>query len=289
MPTNQPSGAVVVGLDGSEQSLTALDWAVEAAGLERRPLHLLHAKGAHGTDAERVLAAARSRATRIDPSVRVSTELVSGAASDALVAASGSAAMVCVGSHGASGFRPGILGSTATAVLSTGRCPVAVVPVPSLGGERARRIVVAVDESAGSHEAIGFGFAQANLREAPLTAVHAWHGSDRTGLRSAFTPSDRWQTLVGSEEAALAESLAGWAQKYPDVIVRRISIRRSTADAVLTVAGDAAMTVLGARRPRPHPDLAGSPVARRVLHGASCPVVVVPQAMAEQTEPGPSS
>ena len=94
MPTNQPSGAVVVGLDGSEQSLTALDWAVEAAGLERRPLHLLHAKGAHGTDAERVLAAARSRATRIDPSVRVSTELVSGAASDALVAASGSAASI---------------------------------------------------------------------------------------------------------------------------------------------------------------------------------------------------
>ena len=287
MPTRQPSGAVVVGLDGSEQSLTALDWAVEAAGLERRPVHLLRATRARDPEAERVLLAGLARATRTDPHVRVSTECVRDSASDALIGASGTAAMVCVGSHGASGFRPGVLGSTATAVLSAGRCPVTVVPVPSVGGERARRIVVAVDESAGSHEAIGFGFAQADLREAPLTAVHAWHGSDRVGLKSALTPSDRWQTLVGSEEAALAESLAGWAQKYPDVIVRRVSIRRATADAVLTVAGDAALIVLGARQPRPHPDLAGSPVVRRVLHGASCPVVVVPQAAPGQPQPAP--
>ena len=135
-----------------------------------------------------------------------------------------------------------------------------------------------VDESAGCHDAIGFAFAQADVRHLRLTAVHAWHGSDRIGLGAAVTPSERWRTEIGNEEAALAESLAGWAEKYPDVQLSRVSIRKQPAAAILAAADDADLVVLGSRHPRPRPDLVGSPTVRRVLHDISCPVVVVPQA-----------
>jgi nucleotide-binding universal stress UspA family protein len=171
-----------------------------------------------------------------------------------------------------------VLGSTAQSVAASARCPVAVVPVRQLGRAATRRVVVGVDEGSGSHDAIGFAFAQADLRGKTLTAVHSWHAPDRLGIAGVLTPSGRWQTMVGNEEAAMAESLAGWTEKYPDVEVSRVSIRRPPAAAVLTVADDAELIVLGSRHPRPRPDLVGSPTVRRVVQDARCPVVVVPEA-----------
>ena len=44
-----PAGTVVVGVDGSTSADQALDWAVEQAALEHRPLTLVHALGPLGT------------------------------------------------------------------------------------------------------------------------------------------------------------------------------------------------------------------------------------------------
>jgi nucleotide-binding universal stress UspA family protein len=265
-------------VDGSEESSVALDWAVETAMLEGRHLHVVHALVRHDRDhGATVIDTALRRAAVLAPTMRMTAELVDDTGSSALVAASRVASIVCVGARGETGFRPRFLGSTALSVASAARCPVAVVREPLVGGERARRIVVGVDEAAGSHDAIGYAFAQADLRGVPLTAVHAWHSADRLGLSGAVTPADRWQTLIGNEEAALAECLAGWSEKYPDVEISRVSIRRSTHGAILTTAGDAVLIVLGSRQPRPQPDVLGSPTVRRVLQDAVCPVVVVPQ------------
>jgi nucleotide-binding universal stress UspA family protein len=171
-----------------------------------------------------------------------------------------------------------VLGSTARAVTASARCPVAVVPPEVAGRERARRVVVGVDETPGCHDAIGFAFTQADLRHLRLTAVHGWHATDRLGLSFTGSPAATWQLEIGNELAALAESLAGWSQKYPDVEVNRVSVRRPPPAAILAVATDADLIVLGPRHPRPSPDLVGSPTIRRVLAGARCPVVVVPQA-----------
>lgn len=184
---------------------------------------------------------------------------------------------MCVGAHGR-GLVPALLGSTALAVAASALCPVAVIRPRDLDRDVPRRVVVGVDESAGCHDAIGFAFSQADVRHLRLTAVHAWHTSDRIGLSAATTPSDRWRTEIGNEEAAMAESLAGWAEKYPDVQLNRVSIRKQPAAAILAAADDADFVVLGSLHPKPRPDLVGSPTVRRVLQGATCPVVVVPQA-----------
>ena len=280
MSTLVGQGAIVVGLDGSEESLVALDWAIGTAQLESRVLHLVHAHGRrHSVDDEgaQVISSAKQRVSIAAPDVRVSSAEVDGPGESALIAVSRQAALVCVGAHGRGGFLPALLGSTARAVAASALCPVAVIRPPGLSRDVARRVVVGVDESAGCHDAISFAFSQADIRHLRLTAVHAWHASDRLGLSAAITPSDRWRTEIGNEEAAMAESLAGWAQKYPDVELSRVSIRKQPAAAILAAADDAALVVLGSRHPRPRPDLVGSPTVRRVLHDISCPVVVVPQ------------
>ena len=282
MNTPVAQGAVVVGLDGSEQSLSALDWAIGAAQLERRGLHLVHAHGRRRSSLEAgaaIIEAATQRAAVAVPGLRVSAADVNGSGESALISASRVAALVCVGAHGAGKVVPAaLLGSTALAVAASARCPVAVVPVSDLGAERAPCIVVGVDESSGCHDAIGFAYSQADLRRVHLTAVHAWHASDGLGLDRATTPAGRWRTMIGNEEAAMAESLAGWTEKYPDVEVSRVSTRRRPAAAILAAAHDATLIVLGSHHPRPRPDLVGSPTARSVLQQARCPVVVVPQA-----------
>jgi nucleotide-binding universal stress UspA family protein len=279
MDTGKPHGAVVVGVDGSEQSLVALDWAVETARLDKRPLHVVHAHGwLRDRDPDsRVIEAAKARVALLDPTMRVTCEDVDGSGESALIGASRMASMVCVGSHGRGGVGPRLLGSTALSVAASALCPVAVIRTMAIRGDRAPRIVVGVDESSGSHDAVGFAFAQADLRAVRLTGVHAWHASDRLGLSGFITPSDKWQAEIGNEEAALAESLAGWAEKYPDVQLSRVSIRKPQAEAILREAGGAVLIVLGSRQPRPRPDLVGSPTVRQVLQDAPCPVVVVPQ------------
>ena len=279
MSTQPSQGAVVVGLDGSQQSLLALDWAIDAALAEGRPLHLLHAHGRRGANEEgaRILSVARERATVVGRSLTVSQEDVAGSGESALIAASRRAALVCVGAHGRGGVVAAILGSTARAVTASALCPIAVVPPRAEGGELTRRVVVGVDETSGSHDAVGYAFAQADLRQLRLTAVHSWHASDRVGFSVTGSPSAKWQLEIGNEEAAVAESLAGWCEKYPDVEVSRVSIRKPPAPAILAAAEDADLIVLGSRHPRPSPDLVGSPTVRRVLAGATCPVVVVPQ------------
>jgi nucleotide-binding universal stress UspA family protein len=280
MSTVVAQGAVAVGLDGSEQSLVALDWAIETAQLEGRALHLVHAHGPRRSadeEADAIIEAAKGRVAVVAPGLRVSAAVVDGSGESALIAVSRQASLVCVGAHGRGGILPALLGSTALAVAASVRCPVAVIRYPGLARGVARRVVVGVDETPGCHEAIGFAFSQADLRGLRLTAVHAWHAADRIGLTAALTPSVRWRAAVGNEEAAMAESLAGWADKFPDVELSRASIRKDPAAAILAAADDAALVVLGSRHPRPRPDLIGSPTVRRVLHGATCPVVVVPQ------------
>lgn len=280
MSTVVAPGALVAGLDGSPQSWAALDWAIDLAQLEKRAIHLVHAHGTtpdSASQGEALLQSAVHRVHAMDPGLRVSSTNAAEPGRSALLGASAQAALLVVGAHGRGHPATGRLGSTTLAVVGAAACPVAVIRPAALNREHVRRVVVGVDESAGCHDAIGFAFAQADLRRLRLTAVHAWHASDRIGLRGAITPPHLWRTSVGNEEAAMAESLAGWGEKYPDVELHRVSIRKESSAAILTTAGDADLVVLGSRPAGPRSETIGSPTVRKVLRSAACPVAVVPE------------
>ncbi|MFC7615699.1 universal stress protein [Actinokineospora soli] len=161
------------------------------------------------------------------------------------------ACLVVLGSRGLGGFGGLLLGSTAVQVAAHARCPVVVVR-----GERSGDVVVGVDGSAHSVEAIAFAFGEAQRLGAGVVAVTAGSQEDEAAR-------------------ALAESVAGWAERYPDVPVRRSVVRGHAARALVDAAADAALLVVGSRGAGGFRGMLLGSVSQGVLHHATCPVAIV--------------
>lgn len=143
LPADAP---VIVGVDGSPQSNTAIGVAFEAASFLSAPLVAIHAwslpsitaPGATAVpepddlrevrDAEiRLSAEAMAGFTDTYPDVRVSQQVIGGEPERVLVDASHGARLVVVGSRGRGGFSGLLLGSVSHALLHHSEAPVAVV------------------------------------------------------------------------------------------------------------------------------------------------------------------
>ena len=164
------------------------------------------------------------------PDVSVERELVVGYPIAVLVAESRRADLVVLGDRGLSRVGDLLLGSVAVALACHGACPVAVVR----GGGQAPAsapVVVGLDGSPVSELALAFAYEEASLRGAPLTAVHTWMD---LVVDPAMAPLLDWEAVQVDEQVVLAERLAGWAEKYPDVQVRRVVTRDGPAHALRT-------------------------------------------------------
>ncbi|WP_336115411.1 universal stress protein [Streptomyces sp. PTD9-10] len=277
---------LVVGVDGSESSLRAVDWAADNAALRRTPLRLVYAslweryEGASlGRDADRpseqvmvedIVATAERRAHRRQPDVHVSTDVLPEEPEQALVRESHSALAVVLGHRGRGTVAEAVLGSVGVTLAEHAHCPVVVLR----GGHDDRalpgnpgRIVLGVDEKPAGSAALRFAAEEAGLRGVPLEAVHvSRHGVTGTLLGSGERESDAALAL----DEALRDVPIGL-----EVLRRTVSGR--PRDALLAASSDAALLVVGARhRPgRFGPHLGR--VVHGVLHHAACPVAVVPE------------
>ena len=176
-------------------------------------------------------------------------------------------------------FRSGILGrllggSLRLRVAGAAACPVAVVH-PLTGGpvsDPTPRVVVGIDGSSGSHDALGFAFRCATRRGIGLTAVHAWSADRPADLEAVTAP------LVATEAAAYAltdGALAPWQAQYPDVPVSTVVVRRDPVTALLTASAGAALVVVGSRQGGRAREAVFGSVSRAVLDGAPGTVAVV--------------
>jgi len=103
--------------------------------------------------------------------------------------------------------------------------------------------------------------------------VHGWQDVVlETALRTA-APLVDWAAVRADEERVLAEALAGWRDKDPDVEVREVVVRDRPARALVAAAMTAELLVVGHRARR-----APGSTTHGVLHRATCPVAVVPLA-----------
>ena len=134
---------VIVGVDGSPQSVHALSWAcrrAETCGDTVRAV-CVWSLGASGEDwiaqpgvsaegqrrAERMLRETVERVRSDHPAVNVETAVVEGPPARVLVDMSADANLLVVGSRGRGGFSELLLGSVSQQCVHHARCPVTVV------------------------------------------------------------------------------------------------------------------------------------------------------------------
>lgn len=268
---------IVVGTDGSEESLRAVEWAADEAILHAVPLRIVSAAllplamtalqirpdRDHVADfirSERDLAldAAASRAARVAPGLVIVTDPVAGPPAQGVTASGSGAAMLVVGCRGAGAFTALTLGSVSRYAAAHAPCPVVVVrdlsPVPSgLVGVG----VGDLDDCAGL---LTFVFEEASLRRAAVLAIHAWPGP---GLEAA------------SAGARLAELMESWANKYPGVPVSQQIMPGHPARALIGLSARADLVVIGRHGEHPGPHGPG-PIRHAVLSHAHGPIALVP-------------
>jgi len=178
-----------------------------------------------------------------------------------------------VGARGHGAVTGLLLGSVSQHVSRHAPCPVVVVREQA--DPKARRIVVGVDGSPSGDNAIGFAFDAASRNEAPLVAIHAWH--DVTASRvvgPSYAALANVAERIAAGERLLAEALAGWAEKYPDVTVTREAIPVHPARVLADATEHAALVVVGSRGRGEFTGLLLGSVSQAVLHHARCPVAV---------------
>ncbi|QKV97332.1 universal stress protein [Streptomyces sp. NA02950] len=287
---------LVVGVDGSESSFQAVDWAVDEAARHEVPLRLVYASRweryegrlpSFGTGrpsaevvAENIIASCADRAASRNPEVKVSAEVLAEDTVSALLREGREAFAVVTGSRGRGEMADMLLGSVSLAVASRSLSPVVVVR----GAERNRqgafgRVVLAVGDVAEGAGAVRFAFREARARDAELRAVRTWRRPSHSHAGQSLLMHEA-STLVYEEQAAtvLNEGLDEVEREQGGAIVCHRDVVEGPAHRVLQdMSVQADLLVVGALRRRDHTGLQLGRVSHAVLHRAACPVAIVPQ------------
>jgi nucleotide-binding universal stress UspA family protein len=278
--------SIVVGVDGSAVGNLALDWAAAQASVRRLPIHLVHAftpdlpsfEFGAGLSVEaireggrRLLALARDRVHRVDPGLQVTGVCTSGYAAAALIRASRHAEFVVIGAHGNGAFSTAALGSVAMQVTTHAYCPAVVVKHSDASHQPYGRVVVGVDGSAHSLQALAYAFGQAATRSAELLVIHAW---EARGQDDPTLGSSDWPEYERAQHARVERALTHQERHYPHVKVVQQVRRGRAVPTLVDAARSADLAVVGSRGLGGFPGLRIGSVCHGVLNRAPCPVVV---------------
>ncbi|PWI10180.1 stress protein [Streptomyces sp. NWU339] len=286
---------VVVGVDGSAESLAAAEWAAHEAVRRGRALRLLHARNWHPRQdrtevvpagerhlARRVLRHAAARVRAACPGVPLYDQQVAGPATAALARAADDAGLLVLGSRGLGRLSSLVVGSVALGVVARATRPVVLVRADTAGEEAdaestgRRDVVLGVDVTEPCGEVLAFAFEAARLRHARLRVLHAWRAPDRltlgpgeVGLTGAPQRAEEWLGF-------LSAVLQVWREKYPEVEVLQTVVEGKPAGALLKAASGAELLVVGDRLTDRRGMPRTGPVTHAVIHRVGCPVAIVP-------------
>jgi nucleotide-binding universal stress UspA family protein len=284
---------IVVGVDGSPHAMGAVRWAGKEARSQDRALHVVHASVwsmvSHPAPpkvpdghrqvmlnlARRWVREAGNAARAAAPGLQVVERVVVGEPAEVLIGESRHAREVVVAARGFDGPVAGLLGSTAWRVAQHAGCPVVVIR-PSESDDPGALVVVGADGSAGSDAAVEFAMEYAARWAAPLLVLHAWSDVRLSEREGTVWRTCDWATVAAEADRLLAERLAGWRDKYPEVDVRRVVTRDWPVRQLLDAATGARLLVVGARGRSKLPGMLGS-TSGSLLHVARCPLAIVRQ------------
>lgn len=267
---------VVVGAGGRGGWLAAVDLAAAEAARRRLPLSLLAAHPDPTSGGPQItLSAVLHRVCTVWPGLVVTGRNVTGDLGEALVEASRSAVLAVVAGRGPDDRSPAAPAPAWARLAAHSHCPTLVVP-PDPPEFPAGPVLLGVGMSADDEPAIGFAFEEADLRQVPLLAAHVWSGIPASALGAVSPFAYDLAEARSAADRALAETLAGWADKFPDVRVDRMPLYDvNPARTLRDASGLAGLVVVGARRHgRRSSQLLGT-VTRTLIAHAPCPVAVI--------------
>jgi nucleotide-binding universal stress UspA family protein len=290
---------IVVGVDGSPSSDSAVRWAAREAAMRNVPLSIVHiierppwgmlALGGGAvppltetsewrkTEGEEVISAARKLAEDCVKNARdlqVHVEVYFSATGPALFDLSTHAQMIVVGCRGHGRVERLLLGSVSAGLIHHAHCPVAVIhDEMSITSKPSKLpVVVGIDGSPASELATAIAFDEASWRGVELIAVHAWSDAHVSDI-----PSIEWSAQQAVGEEALSERLAGWRERYPDVAVRRKIVLDAPAHHLLDEAESAQLIVVGSHGRGGFSGMVLGSVSTAVAQAARVPVIVARQ------------
>ncbi|GAA4416186.1 universal stress protein [Georgenia halophila] len=285
---------VVVGVDGSEASLGAVDWAVAEARRADWRLHIVCAYalpsftaasldgGYAAMDDTAIHAGAQTvvdeAVARADQSgLAVTSALETGDPAGVLVDLSREASMVVVGTRGGGGFTDRLLGTVSSALPAHAHCPTVVVPLRSTSRDYTpvRRIVVGVDGSESARVALRRAVDEAIMWDAELSAVAAVPIATGAGAM-AWLPAavDREDVLADVREGlrVAVESAVG----DRELAVRQHALDGNAAALMAEFSTAVELVVVGSRGRGGFAGLLLGSTSQAVLQHAASPVMVVP-------------
>ncbi len=283
---------LVVGVDGSSASRAAIDWAARDAAMREIPLTLVHVVPVlGGTWPTTPLPAGFGEwqqqqgrqfindavglvrdATGPFGTPEVKTEIYYSATVPTLVDLSKGAEMIVVGRRGHDGI-DNLLGSVSAGVVQHAHCPVAVIHEPLLPHSASAPVLLGIDGSPVSELATVVAFEEASRRQVDLVALHAW-----SDARVLDFPGLDWSTMEASAGEVLAERLAGWQSRYPDVTIHRHLVRDRPAHQIIEKSEAAQLVVVGSHGRGGFAGMVLGSVSAAVIQSARTPVIVAREA-----------
>jgi len=295
-PTGSTSpGAVVIGVFNAEQEANqaAVTFALQEAHRRGVPVRVVHGCDLGGqvspetrwVDAELLQAGSHAVglvAQRLRRSSRFSTpvETVNSPSSavDALLAASESASVIVLQARPRSPYGGGGPGSTIRSVAARAACPVVVLRSADVGPMHGG-VVVGVEEHGRAQAAIRAAMEVAERAGLPVTAVHAWEVPMNVRT-TGYVPATQDELAEAHDAASriMSEALAGLAEDFPTVELRRRVVRGPALEVLREVAADASLLVVARHTSSRLAFHALGRTARALLHDAPCPLMLTPPA-----------
>ncbi|WP_205878045.1 universal stress protein [Mycobacterium camsae] len=288
MSTTVTRYGVVVGVDGSAASNAAVFWAAHEAAMRHVPLTLVHMFNPvvptypqlptpsggvlwQKDDGRALLEHAvkiAEDAVSTNRAIAITSEVMASAPVPTLVDMSRDADMVVVGSTGHNAIERVLLGSVSSGLVHSAKCPVAVIREEAswMPPSNNAPVVVGIDCSPTSEPAVAIAFDEASRRGVELTAVHAW--SDMAVYQLP------WLEWRSEAERNLAEYLAGWQERYPDVKVNRVIVLDHPGRALVEEAEAAQLVVVGSHGRGGLTGMLLGSVSNGVVHAVRAPVIV---------------
>lgn len=290
---------VVAGFDAFAQSRKAVRWAAREATTRGQPLEIVHAIPIPLEEltrihlpsesvsfeslrdaAQRLLADIATECRHEHPGLEVGTRARMGDPANILRDAAEHACVLVLGPPKTNRAHHLLLGSTAGELVRSAHAPVIIVRGQRWTGSTEplsgiEHVVVGVDGSSSSKRAAEFAYDVAFRHDAELTALLATSEQQPNPL----PPNRGWRLdsdAIDAQRRVLAESLAGCAERYPDVVARpELVTTEGPTDALLNAAVDADLLAVGTRgRGTLRSTLLGS-VSHAVAHYAACSVAII--------------